>query len=179
MAEEPDTQRARTWNAAGDLLAELDFRMPGDAMPPPASAGIFSDPRKRPDRPIIDWSNLLAMQPFTPWHWTITEDLNQTFASQADDDNRIFHECAHPHGILAMANQALVREYVLPAWIHVSSEIRFHRLLKVNETVAIEAIPLDKWTRRGHEFVRLYLRFVRDAEVTTEIFHTAIFKVAT
>jgi acyl dehydratase len=179
MEQASEGHRARSWNTAGDLLAELEFRAPGDKMPRPAGADALSGPRKLPDRPLIDWTNLLPMQPFTPWHWTITEDLNQTFAAQADDDNRLFHEYAHPHGILSMANQALMREYILPAWIHVSSEIRFHHLLRVNETVAVEAVPLDKWTRRGHEFVRLYVRFVRDAEVTTEIFHTAIFKVAT
>jgi acyl dehydratase len=177
MDDEPEQPRARCWNDAGDLLAELQCLMT-DRLPKPVSTDALFAPRKSADRPLIDWHNVLPMQPFTPWHWTITEDLNQTFAAQADDDNRLFHEYAHPHGILAIANQSLMREYVMPAWMHVSSEIRFHRLLCVNETVAVEAVPIDKWSRRGHEFVRLYLRFTRDGEVTTEIFHTAIFKVA-
>jgi acyl dehydratase len=85
---------------------------------------------------------------------------------------------AHPHWLLAVANQALVREYVMPAWIHVGSEIRMHRLLKVNETVEVRAVPLEKWERKGHQFIRLYLSYTRDDELTTEIFHTAIFRVA-
>jgi urease accessory protein UreH len=37
---------------------------------------------------------------------------------------------------------------------------------------------MEKWRRKGHEFLRLYVAYRRGRELTTEIFHTAIFKVA-
>ncbi|MFM8355132.1 MAG: hypothetical protein ACKOBM_09540 [Gammaproteobacteria bacterium] len=164
-------------NDAGELLAEMRSSMPA-RMPDVLDDSCFKAPCKPAGRPVIDWSNLLPMQPFKPWHWMITEDQNQMFAEQADDRLAVYHESAHPHWMLAIANQALVREYVLPAWIHVSSEIRMRRRLKVNQTVEVQAVPLDKWVRKGHQFLRLFVRFVRDGEVTTEILHTAIFRVA-
>lgn len=164
-------------NEAGDMLAELRSSMPA-LMPDLLDDSCFRAPCKPAVRPVIEWSNLLPMQPFKPWHWMITEDQNRVFAEQADDPLSVYHESAHPHWMLAVANQALVREYVLPAWIHVGSEIRMHRRLKVNQTVEVQAVPLDKWERKGHQFLRLFVRFVRDGEVTTEILHTAIFRVA-
>lgn len=164
-------------NAEGVLLAELQSTMP-DALPEPMNPACFAVPCKPHERVEIDWDTVQPMQPFTPWHWQITEDLNRTFARQVADDLPVYHEAAHPHWLLATANRALVREYVMPAWIHVGSEIRMHRVLKVNETVEVRAIPLEKWEKKGHQFIRLYLSYTRDNELTTEIFHTAIFRMA-
>lgn len=164
-------------NSEGVLLAELDSSMP-ETLPAPMDPTCFAAPRKPRERVEMTWDTVQPMEPFTPWHWQITEDLNQTFTRQVADDLPIYHEAAHPHWLLAVANQALVREYVMPAWIHVGSEIRMHKALKVNETVEVRAVPLEKWERKGHQFIRLYLSYTRDDELTTEIFHTAIFRVA-
>ena len=67
----------------------------------------------------------------------------------------------------------------MPAWIHVGSDIRFRSLVRVGDTLTVNAVPLQKWERKGHEFIRLYLAYHREGVLTTEIFHTAIFKVAT
>jgi acyl dehydratase len=164
-------------NAEGVLLAELRSSMP-HALPEPLDASVFAAAPKPAERVEMNWETVQPLQPFTPWHWQITEDLNRTFAMQVADDLPVYHEAAHPHWLLAVANRALVREYVMPAWIHVGSEVRLHRLLKVNETVEVHAVPLEKWEKKGHQFIRLYVRFTRDDELTTEIFHTAIFRVA-
>jgi len=170
-------QLATCRNAEGVLLAELRSSLP-DTLPEPLDDGCFEAPPKAAERVEMSWDTVVPMQPFRPWHWQITEDLNQTYARQVADDLAIYHEAAHPHLLLAMANQALVREYVMPAWIHVGSEVRMHRLLKVNETVEVRAVPLEKWEKKGHQFIRLCLQYRRDDQVTTEILHTAIFRVA-
>ena len=66
----------------------------------------------------------------------------------------------------------------MPAWIHVGSEIRFRELVRVSDTLAVNAVPLEKWERKGHQFIRLYVALKRLDVLTTEIFHTAIFRVA-
>jgi len=164
-------------NATGELLAELRTSLP-ETLPVAMDTACFEAPCKSRERPEMTWDAVQVMQSFQPWHWQITEDMNQTFASQVADDQSIYHEAAHPHWLLAIANLALTREYVMHAWIHVGSEIRFRRLLRVNETVEVRAVPLEKWERKGHQFVRLYVAYFRDQELTTEIFHTAIFRVA-
>ncbi|MEE8041299.1 MAG: hypothetical protein V3T15_00735, partial [Pseudomonadales bacterium] len=66
----------------------------------------------------------------------------------------------------------------LPAWLHASSEIRFRRLLRVGQEIEIRTVPLEKWERRGHQFVRLYVAMWCDDQISTEVLHTAIFKIA-
>jgi len=48
----------------------------------------------------------------------------------------------------------------------------------VGDTLTVNAVPLEKWERKGHEFIKLYLAYHREDVLTTEIFHTAIYKVA-
>lgn len=164
-------------NQAGDLLAQLESR--AESAPEPESQSVFEGEPKPNERVEMTWETVVEGQPFAPWHWQVTEDGNRTFADRVDDDQLLYRTAAHPHWVLGIANRALVREYVMPTWIHVGSEVRFHALLKVGDTVEIRAVPLEKWERKGHQFVRLYLVYVRGGgEITTEIFHTAIFRVA-
>jgi len=167
---------ARCTNQDGTLLAELESE-PG-TVPEAESQALFDAAAKPPERIEMTWETVVEGQPFIPWHWQITEDANRTFALRVDDDLPIYRTAAHPHWLLGIANRALTREYVMPAWIHVGSDIRFRTLLKVGDTVEVRAVPLEKWERKGHQFVKLYLAYLRDGEIATEIFHTAIFRVA-
>ena len=95
------------------------------------------------------------------------------------DTNPLYLEYAHPHLLLSLANTALTAEYLMPTWIHVGSETRHRAALKVGDTISIRCVTLDKWQKKGHEFIRLWVTYWRDEELTTDILHTAIFKVAT
>jgi acyl-CoA thioesterase FadM len=77
-----------------------------------------------------------------------------------------------------MANQSFSRRYVLPAWLHVGSEISFRKSLHLGDTVEIRTVPVEKWKRKGHEFVDLYLSYLVDGAVAVEIKHTSIYKIA-
>jgi hypothetical protein len=39
-------------------------------------------------------------------------------------------------------------------------------------------VPAEKWEKKGHQFVKLYIAYLVRGEVATEILHTAIFRVA-
>ncbi len=163
-------------NPEGTLLAELSTE-PGQ-LPDPMNQTVFDGPAKPDGRPEMTWDTVVERQPFTPWHWQITEDGNRTYAERVDDQLTLYRTAAHPHWLLSVANVALTREYVMPAWIHVGSEIRYRALLKVGDAVEVRAVPLEKWERKGHQFIKLYLAYLRGDVITTEILHTAIFRVA-
>jgi acyl dehydratase len=165
-------------NDAGTLLAELHTDQPGD-MPEPVAASVLDGPRKATGRVEITWEAVVENEAFEPWHWQITEDGNAQYAAEVADHLPVYRSCAHPHWLLSTANRALTREYGMPAWIHVGSDIRHRALLKVGDTVEVRAVLMEKWRKKGHEFLRLYVAYSRGHELTTEIFHTAIFKVAT
>ncbi len=168
----------RCQNADGELLATLDASGP-EAQPAPEDQSVFAGPHKHSDRPDMTWDTVVVNEPFPQWHLQMTEDGNRTYTEQIADPLSIYRFVVHPHWLLATANRALTREYVMPAWIHVGSDIRYRSLVRVGDTLTVDAVPLEKWERKGHQFIRLYLAFHREDVLTTEIFHTAIFRVAT
>ena len=164
-------------DGSGTLLAELHSTMPGE-LPAAEDQRIFDAPRRDAERVEMRWETITENEPFPEWHFQIISDSNDTYAARISDDLPLYRFIAHPHWLLSVANEALTREYLMPAWIHVGSDMRFRELVRVGDTLTVNAVPLEKWERKGHQFVRLYVAYHRDEILTTEIFHTAIFRVA-
>lgn len=167
------------------LLAEMhssrrDTRAPGPIAPAREGGSAARSPRATmADRPEIHWDNVTVDEPFPAWEWVPDAVSNAEAAAQVEDGLPCYADgVVHPHAILSTANQTFIRRYYLPAWLHVSSEIRFHRLLRVGESVTVCTVPTAKWERKGHEFVDLRVLYLVGGEVTTEIVHTSIFKIA-
>ena len=177
LSEDDGQHVAECRNAEGTLLADLRVQLP-DEMPPPETPLSLSKRAKRRGRVEINWAVVKEGEPYPAWDWEITAAENQRFREQIADELELYEAYVHPHAILSIANQALTRPFVMPAWIHTASEVRHRQALRVGESVAVRAVPLEKWRRKGHEFVRLYIDVHRDQTLTTEMFHTAIFKVA-
>ena len=175
LSEEDGQFTVQCHNVAGELLAVLTS---ADALPEPEDRTIFDGDMKSPDRIEIAWDNVVEGQVFAPWELTVTPEINQRYVSEVADPLPIYETAAHPHFLLSLANTALTREYIMPTWIHVGSETRHRAVLKVGDTVTLRAAVLEKWQKKGHEFVKLYVTLWRGNELTTDIVHTAIFKVA-
>lgn len=164
-------------NDEGTLLAEIRTRLP-EEMPAPEDQSLFEQPRRAAERVEMNWDSVVEKEPFPEWHFQVITDENQRYASEIADTLPLYQHVAHPHWLLSVANQTLTREYQMPAWIHVGSEVRFRELVRVGDTLAVNTVPVEKWERKGHQFVRLYITYHRLNILTTEIFHTAIFRVA-
>ena len=139
-------------------------------------------PATRIDRPVIQWDLIKENSPFPPRSWCPRPEENAKLAAEVQDSHPCFTAAegnlVHPHFLLSHANQTLVDEFEMPAWIHVGSELRLHHALQLNRTYHIFATPIRKWRHKGHEFLTLYIGYVYKDRVQTEIFHTAIFRIA-
>ena len=157
------------------LLAELHTRpLAPDEEPTAVDSGAAVG-----ERPEIAWNNVNVGEPFPAWKWSPDAIENAEFAAQVEDDLPCYRTgVLHPHVILSTANRTFIRRYVLPAWIHVGSVLRFRRLLRVGDEIEVRTVPTRKWRRKGHEFVDLGIAYVVDGEVATEIEHTSIFCIA-
>lgn len=170
--------RVTCHNAEGDLLAELDYEVPAElphvdklALLPGAST---SAPRVEISSELIDIG-----EPFQSIRWTPTTEENRTYADRVADDQTVYRNgVVHPHLMLHWSNQALVRRYVMPTWIHVGSDIQCRRVLRVGDDIEIRAVPMEKWVRKGHEFIKLYVAYFVDGAAAVEVYHTAIYRVA-
>jgi len=163
-------------NSGGVLLANLACTLEA-ALPTDARASCKrSTPMERVE---ITWDTVHVDEPLPTYRWEPDVVHNCEYAARLDDDTEIFQQgVLHPHAILSQANQVLVRCYVMPAWIHTGSEIRFRKLLRVGDEIEVRSVPIEKWERKGHQFIKLYIAYWVRGEVATEIYHTAIFRVA-
>ena len=175
LAEAGGHQTVQCHNADGDLLATLESDL---EVPEPEHIALLDGPLKDPARVEIGWNTVQERDVFTPWHYEITEEANRTYTEQVADTLPVFNEFAHPHLLLSLANTALMNEYVMPTWIHVGSETRHRAALRVGDSISVRPVTLEKWQKKGHEFIRIWVSFWRGDELTTDILHTAIFKVA-
>jgi acyl dehydratase len=165
-------------NGAGVLLANLECTLPSEAADLDARAGVTA-PAVSTERAEITWDSIHVDEPLPTYRWQPDVVHNCEYAARLDDETAIFQQgVLHPHAILSQANQALVRRFIMPAWIHTGSEIRFRKMLRVDDEIEVRSIPIEKWERKGHQFIKLYIAYWLRGEVATEIYHTAIFRVA-
>jgi len=173
-----ETLAVECTNSAGVLLATLECRIEAN-QPAVDSHAHVSGPTEPDARVEIAWDTVHVDEPFARYVWKPDDALNREYAARVDDDTQLFQQgTLHPHAILSQANQVLVRRFVMPAWIHTGSELRLRKLLRVGDEIEVRAVPLEKWERKGHQFIKLYVAYVVGGEVAAEIFHTAIFRVA-
>jgi acyl dehydratase len=164
-------------NSSGVLLANLSCNLQPDS--PAWDVRANTKRSTQTERLEITWETVHVDEPLPTYRWEPDVVHNCEYAARLDDDTALFQDgVLHPHAILSQANQVLVRSYIMPAWIHTGSEIRFRKVLRVGDEIEVRSIPIEKWERKGHQFIRLYIAYWVRGEVATEIFHTAIFRVA-
>ena len=175
---DPNTVNVECRNASGVLLATADCVLES-TQPAPTAQAQLQRPTQWTSRVEVNWETVRLEEPFPTYVWAPDAAHNSEYADRVEDDTPLFAQgVLHPHAILSQANQVLVRHFIMPAWIHTGSEIRFRKLLRVGDAIEVRAVPIDKWERRGHQFLKLYIAYAVGGEITTEIQHTAIFRVA-
>lgn len=164
-------------NSDGELLATITNQTAPE-LPEIPLGDETGTQFKAPGRVEISWDTVVPTESFAPWRVKFGVDDNRQYSEHVADMSDIYREYVHPHYLLSLANTALVNEYVMPTWIHVGSQTRHRSALKVGDEIDIRSIVTEKWQKKGHEFIRLHTMFWRDEILTTDILHTAIFKVA-
>lgn len=164
-------------NPTQTVLATLNASL-GAAPPQDDMIALLNGPQKTAPRSEIDWQGVHAEEVFAPWELLVDQPANQRYTSEVADPLPCYQNFAHPHLLLSVANQALTREYVMPSWIHVGSESTRHRAVRVGDLLTIRCVVKEKWRHKGHEFICLYVSMWQDDHLTTEVLHTAIFRIA-
>jgi acyl dehydratase len=166
-------------NEDGVELAKMTSELRQSTIAPDARSAIAPAPPST-ERPIVTWDLMEVGKPFPAMHWAPTQADNLQWCTDVRDDLAIYREGSapflHPGFVLRQANHVLRNRFTLPAWIHTGSRITFHESLRVGPAYEVRAIPEEKWERKGHEMVRLYVA-IRDGDKTmAEVIHSAIFR---
>jgi hypothetical protein len=146
--------------------------------PDPRSAIAPSPPIT--ERPVATWELMEIGKPFPALAWRPTQAENLQWCEDVRDNLPIYRTGSapllHPGFVLRQANMILRNRFSLPAWIHTGSRIVFHEALRVGGDYEVRAIPEEKWNRKGHEFVRLYVSISNASRIVAEAIHNAIFR---
>ena len=166
-------------NAAGVELARMRAGIASTPVTPDARASV--SPAQPPaERPEATWELMRIGVPFPALGWHPTAEDNGGWCEDVSDDLPLYREgdapLLHPGFVLRQANFVLRNRFLLPAWIHVGSRVTFHQALRAGATYEVRAIPEEKWERKGHEFVRLYVAILAGDSVMAEVIHTAIYR---
>ena len=166
-------------NEEGVELARMGSQIPA-ARPPIDPRSDIAPAPPLTERPLVSWELMEIGKPFPALAWAPTRADNLQWCEDVRDDLPVYRAgeapLVHPGFVLRQANFVLRQRFTLPAWIHTASRIVFHRPLRVGEAYEVRAIPEEKWQRKGHELVRLYVAIRRGGETMAEIAHTAIFR---
>ncbi len=87
---------------------------------------------------------------------------------------------AHPAVLLGLANDVLMRNFVLGPWLHVSSEVANFSAARDGEALHVYGRVAEQYERKGHEFVALDILIAAPGNsgerVVQQVRHTAIWR---
>lgn len=167
-------------NENNKLLAKLESWLPLE-LPPINPLAQMKCPDKVVDRPEIEWDSITLNEPAPAYSWQPSAEKNQEHIDAQRDRSPLYRGDSaylHPYFFLDACNRALMRLYILPAWIHTGSKICLRSPLKVGQAIEIRTMPVKKWKHKGHQFIKLYIAMWVEGSVAAEVEHTAIFKIA-
>ena len=81
----------------------------------PEDLGLEGD--MKVGRPEICWDNVCVGEVFSPRALKLSGQENKRYCDEIDDDDALYQTHIHPHYLLSLANEALMQEYAMPAWI--------------------------------------------------------------
>jgi len=162
------------------LLAKLESWLPQEMPAVSELASLESGELLKP-RQEISWDLIQPMQPAPYYIWQPSQADNQERVDAQRDPAALYqgdNGYIHPYFLLEACNKALMRQFILPAWIHTGSRLILHRPITLGSAIEVRAVPTEKWERKGHQFIKLYIAMVIEDVVALEVEHTAIFKIA-
>lgn len=167
-------------NEDGRVLAKLESWLPLQ-LPAVNPLAAMDCPVRDIHRPAIAWDLIKLDEPAPAFTWQPTLAENQTHVEVQRDKSPCYAgdtPYIHPYFLLDACNRALMRLFILPAWIHTGSKICLRRPLKIGQAIEMLTMPIAKWDRKGHQFITLYIAMKVAGEVAAEVEHTAIYKIA-
>ena len=169
------------YNEEDVLIANLESWLPKQLPSINVLADLYREPEDI-ERKEIHWDLISVNQPWPSYRWSPTEANNQERVEAQRDQAELYQGpegFIHPYYLLEACNKALLRQFILPAWIHTGSRLVTRKPLQVGQEIEVRAIPTEKWRRKGHEFIKLYVAMMTQGEVAIEVEHTAIFHITT
>jgi len=179
-AEDSSLFTSSAYNQRGVLLAQLETVL-GNNISDIREPQTISQDKQPTARPVISWEGIHLDRAAEDFLWTPQNEDNRQRVDAQRDNNAMYRGPAayiHPYYLLDACNKALMRMFILPAWIHTGSDVIIRRPIRVGQEILIRTVPTKKWERKGHQFIRLSITMSIDDKPAIQVQHTAIFRIA-
>ena len=179
-AEDSSLFTSSAYNQQGVLLAQLEAGL-GNSTPDIREPQTISQDKEPATRPEISWDGIHLDRAAPDFLWTPQDEDNRQRVDAQRDNAAIYRGPAayiHPYYLLDACNKALMRMFILPAWIHTGSDLIIKRPIRVGQNILLRTVPTKKWERKGHQFIRLSITMSVDDKPAIQVQHTAIFRIA-
>ncbi len=166
----------RLRSADGTVLADGVAALPDSAPPPP-------DPDDYPVRPLPSPRPTASPEYLTPGRalgsldLSFPDDVAVTYLDDVREVLDVYRDeaIAHPGWVLRLANTLLKSNLELGPWIHASSRVQHHDVVRSGAAVDVRARVDAEYERSGHRFVDLDVAVWADGAPVATILHTAIY----
>jgi len=165
-------------NAEGVACGVGTGALPTASSTAPDPAEIPAGPRQAPQVPI-SWDAVVIGQPLPLLTLTVHQQDNEEYCRTHADDLALYRGTrgfVHPGILLRQCNRIFSEHFILGPWIHVASDITTYRPCQVGEALEIRGVPVQKFEKKGHEFVGLDILIRAAGEAVQRVKHTCIFR---
>ncbi len=165
-------------NAAGVACGVGSATLPSAVSTVPALAEVPAGPRQAPQVPA-SWDAIVVGEPLPVLTLTVSPAENAVYCQNHTDDLELYrgaHGYVHPGMLLHLCNRIFSGHFMLGPWMHVGSNIATYRACQVNEPLEVRGVPIQKFEKRGHEFVVLDVLILADGAAAQRVQHTCIFR---
>lgn len=172
--------KSSAFNQQGILLAELESSL-WNHNPPVSEPHPALQQSAQTTRSEICWDRINVSVAAPDYLWIPSEEDNRQRVNAQRDKASIYQGACtyiHPYYLLDACNKALMRMFILPAWIHVGSTLSIKLPIRSGQEITVRTVPTEKWERKGHQFIRLSIAMIVKEKIAAEITHTAIFNIA-
>jgi acyl dehydratase len=177
------TEDAVSFDVRGSNAQEIDCGVGSATLltHPMAVPGLDEVPAGAAGQPCtpVSWDAIVIGEPLPVLRFTVSEADNQAYCRTYEDDLDLYQGnkgCVHPGFLLQQCNRIFSERFQLGPWMHVASEIGMYRPCRVGEAMEVRGVPVDKFEKKGHEFVVLDVLLSANAETAQRVTHTCIYR---
>jgi acyl dehydratase len=80
-----------------------------------------------------------------------------------------------PERLLRMANEILVRNFIMSPWIHAGSEVRHYSLVEIGRGITVTGAILECFERKGRRFAVAGMTMCAEERLVASVRHTFIY----
>lgn len=131
------------------------------------------------ERIPVSWEAVVVGAPLPVRTIIVNQEENEAYCHLHGDDLALYYGNnghVHPGVLLRQCNRIFSDRFILGPWIHVASDVTMYRPCHVGESLEVRGVPIDKFERKGHEFVVLDVLILAAGAVAQQVKHTCIFR---